>query len=157
MNIPVKMLLLHYLRHEGFHAQIVDLQERRTLQYAWRRHFAVGVYNATGRWIHCGTDWHAFSYGFTPCLRESVASARFARLRPSQFVALSSNPAVLSARCQGEASLEVVSFERFLDRHRIAFDVYLFAPDYEWTFVLTHERQNGFGPYFARRGVSSYD
>lgn len=135
-------------------ATALDARELRREQTKWREAFGRGVKESTGKWTYKGIDWHAFSYRFAPCLRGAKAEDAFNRVASPPFVLLVTHSETHGYRCDGKVP-SVANLQRLMAESRLPLDLYLSAVDYEWTMIITHEGQNGIGPFFAMKTVEA--
>jgi hypothetical protein len=123
----------------GARVSILDLQERRDLMRSWRETFARSVKSQTGKWVHLGFEWHAFSYEFAQCKRGHRALALYlAETAPEAYV-VPENERNHAFRCRAST---------LLDFSTCQVDLLVFPSDLKWTVAFTHEPD--FGPYFSR-------
>ncbi|HET9957332.1 MAG TPA: DUF4275 family protein, partial [Polyangiaceae bacterium] len=119
---------------------VLDLHQRRRLMCMWREKFASSVMRQTGRSVHLGFDWHAFSYGFTRSKHGLRGLELYlAEAAPEVYVVPEDedNPAFA---CRASALLDFSSCHT---------DVLVFPVALSWTMAFTHE-QPELGPYFSR-------
>ena len=93
--------------------------------------------------------WHIFSWNLVPCLEGDAAR--------EAFDALEYTSAIMFHFGQRRHGKFVIQNGSFVKKIRAAaldsqLDVYVTAPDFEWTYVHTHEEICG--PYFCRREAS---
>lgn len=137
-----------FLTVHGYAFTTLGRKQKWEIQRDWRRQFSAGVNDATGKWVYKGKDWHAFSYGFTPCLKGARAEAAYDALTAESFLLLSSNEDVPAFKCEtGPPKLSAL--ESLAMEHPSLLDLYISSPQFSWTFVLTHE---AIGPFFALSG-----
>lgn len=134
--------------------RLAGTDEARALLAEWRSVFARRLNRSTGDWVHLGVDWHVFSYEFARCVEGEEAVTMFERERCAGggFVVICDPNVRLSAYLEetGEIprSAELEAWNYDLGHYK---DLYVCPRSLDWTFVLTHERDAGFGPYFALR------
>ncbi|HSE18753.1 MAG TPA: hypothetical protein VLB46_16975 [Pyrinomonadaceae bacterium] len=141
-------LIKQFLDQHSIECEPLSQKVTWELQQKWREHFAAAVKEATGKWILNGSDWHAFSSGHTPSLSGFRAEVEYANLDAGAFVVISANEHVLSYQCETHALPDLQMFYSFIDRNPEVLDLYLFATDFRWTVVFTHEPQHSI--YLAR-------
>lgn len=86
-------------------------------------------------------------------LKGARAQQAFGRVPPGEFFALPSEPGLAVLRCSGERLPDAGTLADFVHRYRGALDIYLFAADLSWTFVVPHEADSG--PFFSTGGTDS--
>ena len=59
------MTALEFAQDNGGDVSLLGPKERQRLLQDWREIFARAVKAKTGKWVHLGYEWHAFSYQFT--------------------------------------------------------------------------------------------
>ena len=133
-----------------FDRAFVDYQPMKTKDIwttmaAWRKAVVPQVKQSTGRAVHLGYDWHAFSYGFTPAKSGSVAKENYQRVLLGDYL-------VLSAWSKLDFGFRCSSSEK-PDFSNLHMDVLVTSTDFSWSMIFTHEQ--GFGPYFVRRSQSN--
>lgn len=142
--------IAHLLHQWHASATVLDDRVVRREQAKWRETFGKGVKESTGKWTYKGIDWHAFSFRFAPCLKGPKAETAFNGIASAPVILLVSHPQTHGFQCAGKIpSLD--NLRRLLTTSKLPIDIYLSPPDYEWTMVLTHEDQNGTGPFFAMK------
>jgi uncharacterized protein DUF4275 len=124
----------------GCVAVTLDKKERWRLEQRWREAFASGVKQKTGKWTHLEFDWHAFSFGFTQCLRSTKALEAYSRMMAQQCVVTPHYPNESAFLCKGG------NLPSYLGR---GLDRYVFDLECTWTMVFTHEDQSG--PFYCER------
>lgn len=138
-------------RQEAIVLESVKGNAARRVLEDWRRAFARQLHSRTGLWLYLGTDWHVFSYEYANCIDGDDAIARYLGLESNQGFFLMCDPNVrLSVHFSNAGPLPspvmLSTWNYKLENYR---DLYICASDLSWTFVLTHERDAGHGPYFA--------
>jgi hypothetical protein len=113
-------------------------RERNAITKRWRERFFPHVFRETGRWVHLGYHWHAYSYRFEAALNGHEALAAYAARAERKLLVYFEEDALFDA--YGEPSPDLSAWRD---------DVYLFPHDLAWTMVFTHEQTLGLGPYFA--------
>lgn len=130
-----------WLATRGIDAEALSTARARTLFQRWLETYATPVKAQTGKWVHLGYPWHAFSYEFVRALSGHAALGAYAELwdepTPRRLFLLPESRAFALA-CDASAP---VSFERT--------EWIVVADDFEWTMVFTHE-DGLLGPYFSR-------
>ncbi|MEM1448417.1 MAG: DUF4275 family protein [Planctomycetota bacterium] len=129
------------LKSRGFDCErVVELPQREvwSLQQRWRRHYALHLHRATGKWTHLGFDWHVFSYGYCDH-RRGRSAAESLRERLASEVHLFADGG--ASRTWG-----VTATLRAYESLEIANDIIVAAPDFSWTFVVSHDGSGG-GPF----------
>lgn len=107
---------------------------------AWRTAFVPEVLAATGRPVHLGFEWHAYSYEFSRALEGDLAFAAYQARAVTDYVVLSAwSGASFGFRCAGPLP----------DFRGKRWDVIVTPLDLVWSMVFTHEDR--FGPYFAEK------
>jgi hypothetical protein len=112
--------------------------EREVAKQRWLETFCPNVFGKTGRWIHLGIRWHAYSYGFEHATTGELARATYLEQQARDFLLYVESHDLLFD-CFGTPSPLL-----WQD------DLYVFPRDLAWTMVFTHEEDAGLGPYFAR-------
>jgi len=139
--------MCHGLDARGVIGHPVAHAVKRELTERWLERFCANLHRATGKWVHRGLRWHAYSYGFEHALtRDAALAAYAARAAPAVFVYFEEEDELFD--CVGVPS------PRFDDWHH---DLYVFPADLAWTMVFTHEHAIGFGPYFAEAPSATDD
>jgi hypothetical protein len=141
-------VIAEFLDHHSMECESLSQKAKWELQQSWREHFAVAVKKATGKWVLDGADWHAFSSGHTPALSGFRAEMEYANLGGGSFVLVSSNEHLPAYRCEARSLPDLKTLYSFIDENPEVLDLYLFATDFRWTVVFTHEQQHQI--YFAQ-------
>jgi hypothetical protein len=131
---------LEFAEHNGAAASVLDLHERRRLIQAWRETFAAAVKLRTGKSVHLGFEWHAFSYEFS----RSKHGPRGLALYLAEFA-----PEVYVVPEDEDGDAFLCRTASPLDFSDCRTDVLVFPPELNWTAAFTHE-QPELGPYFSR-------
>jgi len=138
---------LEFAQGKGAHVSVLETHTCQRFMQAWRERFARAVKAQTGKWVHLGYEWHAFSYNFT----RSKSGVRglelyLAELGPVVYV-IPEDEGDDAFICRAPALLDFSDCET---------DVVVFPPDLRWTIAFTHE-QPDLGPYFSRAEWSGED
>jgi hypothetical protein len=138
---------IEFAQEKGASVSLLDSDTRQRLMQAWRETFAHSVKSQTGKWVHLGYEWHAFSYDFSRSKRGARGLALYlAQVVPEVYVVPESDTECAFV-CRARA---------FLDFSDCQTDILVFPPELDWTVAFTHE-QPELGPYFSRaewcRGV----
>jgi len=123
------------------HVSTIELpeQEVHALQDQWRRVFASRVKKLTGKRVHLGFDWHAFSYSMVHALKGEDARQAYRQESCRAFYVLPHMDEGLGYKCQ--ANMLPVLEGKYID-------AYVCPLSFGWTMVYTHESECG--PYFTR-------
>jgi len=130
------------LEETGTELKPLNQQEQWKLKQKWRENYSQGVKERTGKWIHNGFDWHAFSYGFATASSGEKAFAEYRAVCAKDFFVVPEDfSGQIGYRCYGISLPDLSS---------LGDDLYVFPPSMEWTMAFTHEGPD-IGPYFARK------
>jgi len=138
-----------FLSEHGLAVEPLDKREKFRLQQRWRETFCLEVKEATGQWVYEGIDWHAFSYGYAPCLKGGDAETAFNSHSGRQCYCWSSDLALIGYFCQGHTFLKGEVFKVLLTEHPAIADLFVVDESFDWTLVLVHEGE--VGPFFKQR------
>ncbi len=129
------------LHEQGLTAERLSRSEATEAWRQWRETFASAVKGATGRYVHLGFHWHAFSYGFTYAVARDEAHAAYLAVWSTsgeqELLLLPEQDSRLAWRCMAPKPLELTGSECLVR-----------PPGFEWTMAFTHE-DGLFGPYFT--------
>jgi hypothetical protein len=139
---------LEFARENGARVSVLDLPTRRRFVQAWHETFARAVKTQTGKWVHLGYEWHAFSYEFTRSKNGVRALALYLAEAASEEV-------YVVPEDEGEDAF-VCHANALLDFSDCQTDILVFPAGLDWTVAFTHE-QPDLGPYFSRSEWCSQD
>jgi hypothetical protein len=139
--------ILSSLRKNKMSCEAVSAKEKWKIQQTWRERFAEGVKSKTGKWVFKNSDWHAFSFNFTPCLRGARAEEAFKQKLANRFFLIASHHNIPAYICSKEGGLNAEIFTELLSNAPDLGDLYILPVDYEWTMVFVHEPN--MGPFLA--------
>jgi hypothetical protein len=105
----------------------------------WHESFFGNVKRSTGKWVHRGIYWHAYSYS----IEQAVCGKQALEL----YQAMPVEPYYLFYETR-DTLLKCAS-ECWPDLRVLEDDLYLVPCTLRWMFVVTHEMRAGLGPYFA--------
>lgn len=123
--------------------------EFANLSRRWLECFCPSVKQATGKWVHNGYRWHAYSFNYEAATIGQKAFEKYASQRVEPFV-LFHETSDLMFDC---------SISHWPDIRPLCDDIYIFPRSLKWTFITTHEMTIEIGPYFATRSsntISAY-
>lgn len=139
--MPVSTVIEDRLRERGLTAERLSRSEALEAWRQWRETFALAVKEATGRQVHRGYHWHAFSYGFTYAVARDEAHAAYRAVwntfGEQELLLLPQGDERLAYRCIAPEPLELTGSECLVC-----------PPGFAWTMAFTHE-DGLFGPYFT--------
>jgi len=134
------MTALEFAQDNGGDVSLLGPKERQRLLQDWREIFAREVKAKTGKWVHLGYEWHAFSYQFTRSEGGARALSLYLEEAEREVCVIPEDDGERAFSCRSRA---------LLDFSICRTDILVFPPALVWTAVFTHE-QPEFGPYFSR-------
>lgn len=140
-------MLKDFLESNDFAVSVLGKQNKWKLQQRWREIFTSDVKEQTGKWMYEGCDWHAFSYGFSPCINGAEAERLFDSTLAGEIFCISSNEEVPAYQCIGGKLPSYESISAFLCNAPGYYDLFIISCDFKWTMVFVHEQS--FGPYYC--------
>ena len=131
--------LYDYLVSLGATVSLLEENERQKLDRQWLRVFCRQVKKQTGKWIHDGYRWHAYSFEFEKAKQGDAAMKCYKSLRPKKFLVFTDWGPEIGFMCEGIQPPDLTVLRN---------DYFVFPKSFLWTMCFTHE-QPTFGPYFA--------
>lgn len=129
--------------------RLLTKQAAWTQIQGWRQVYARALHERTGRWVLGDHEWHVMSYGYAVHVASAVAEAHYLELRSETcyLVYLEQCSVPMCEITHGTLPSLQTLYEISAPESGTC-DIYLFPPDYAWTFIITHEP--GIGPFFSR-------
>lgn len=124
----------------GVEATICDRDQFGRVHQLLLERFFQSVKRATGKWIHRGYRWHAYSFGYASALHGPAAF--------DAYVAQRIEPFYTFFECD-DLLLDCTATQ-WPDLRPLESDIYVFPHRMHWLFVTTHEMSIDLGPYFAK-------
>ena len=125
----------------GVAATVILGRDFRATNQQMLKAFFTQAKQATGKWVHGGYRWHAYSLGHQEALKGEAAASTYTEQDATHFFVLYEDADFLF-NCTA-ASLP--------DLRPLKNDIYIFPHSIAWLYSMTHER--GYGPYFATSGA----
>lgn len=129
--------------------RLLTRQEAWTRLQGWRLVYARALHEKTGRWALPDHEWHVMSCGYAIHVSRARAEEHYRQLNSeaTYLVYLEHCPVPMCQVTLGD--LPPLGFLHCLRTPEGGLcDIYVFAADYSWTFVITHEED--IGPFFSR-------
>jgi hypothetical protein len=140
---------LEILKKWGIKARLLNPQEKKLWIRKWKRAFLVSVPRKIIKESIYGQYFHTFSYGLTPCFEKSSALKAYSKQKITNWTILLWDGHPERVLTCGENRLPTIKqLGKLCDVQESFADIYLTAPDFQWTFCLTHEPECG--PYFSQ-------
>jgi hypothetical protein len=136
-----------FAQENGATVSVLDLRTRQRLVQAWHETFARSVKTQTGRWVHLGYEWHAFSYEFTRSKNGMRGLALYLVEAASEVYVVPEDEGEDAFVCHAPTPLDFSDCQT---------DILVFPPGLDWTVAFTHE-QPDLGPYFSRSEWCSHE
>jgi hypothetical protein len=130
--------------------RLLTKQEAWSWIQGWRLVYARAMHEKAGRWVLPDHEWHVMSYGYAIHVSGAAAEEHYLALNSeaTYLVYLEHCPIPMCHVSVGD--LPSLEFLHCLYAPEGGLcDIYVFAADYSWTFVITHEPD--IGPFFSRR------
>lgn len=140
MQVTMLVNLSHQLSSQfGITAKEIIGRELQSVCKRWLTKFCPNVKRNTGKWVHDGYWWHAYSFNHEQAISGLLATEEY-QSQPLEpfFLFHESDDAMFD--CTGRSWPDVRVFED---------DIYILPHSLNWAFLTTHEMSAGLGPYFA--------
>ncbi len=131
--------MLEYLEQSRIKAEL-SKKDSYKIQNDWLHTFCQNVKIKTGKWVHNGFMWHAFSYNFVATIERDQAIKAYLSQIPTDVILL---PEIDSSPTIVYEGIPDIKIRSCLE------DFYIFPKNFAWSIAFTHE--DGVGPYFVKK------
>ena len=129
--------------------ELYKIEKNKIIIEKWREKFAKRLHDQTGEWSAGGYCWHIFRLGYAPALEGDEAIERYHKLKTTRGFVFTHPGSKHPLACLAPQLPSFVAIEYALSLFRELADVYVVDRDFAWTFVVTHEKSYGIGPFFC--------
>ena len=139
------------LQYFNPNADIISRRQIWHVRNDWRYTFSTSVKETTNKWTINNEEWHTFTFGYYPFLKNESAAARIANQNDVSGQLFTSNPNYQNCGLAiwNTTSGKLLGLGNYLSEHTNYYDLYFLDSDRTWTAVFTHEPE--FRLIFAER------
>lgn len=128
----------------------MNKRQRWEFQQRWREVYAARLHAKTGKWILGDFDWHLFTSNDVSYVDGLDAREEFRRIGVSSYCLFSDLLEYGTYQCKEQKLPTIEQLYGQAGQTGGMSEVYVIEWNLRWVFIMTHEEDWGFGPYFSR-------